>query len=99
MRNFKLLLFAVLVATSGIFSSCEKDESGPTLDFFGGDFIDGNTTVPAGSSLKFKITAASETSMEYIELENSGYGVVWEEEIPNASNKSYTKEITITAPP
>jgi predicted heme/steroid binding protein len=99
MRKINFLLVSLLVVASGFFASCEKDdEGGSSIDFFGGNYIDADATVEAGSTLAFKFTATSETSMELLEVEMTGYGVVFDEEIPNASNKSYTKEVTLTAP-
>lgn len=99
MRKINFLLVSLLVVASGFFASCSKDdEGGNSIDFFGGNYIDGDVTVPAGSTLAFKFTATSETSMELLEIDMDGYGVVFDEEIPNASNNSYTKEVTLTAP-
>lgn len=99
MRKINFLLVSLLVVASGFFASCSKDdEGGNSIDFFGGNYIDADETVPAGSTLAFKFTATSETAMELLEVEMTGYGVVFDEEIPNASKNSYTKEVTLTAP-
>lgn len=99
MKKINLLLLGVLVLFAGFFGSCKKDEDDEnTFDFFGGSYIDADVTVAPGASLPFKFTASTTTKMSYIEIEMTGYGVVWDEEIPSASDESYTKEVTLTAP-
>ncbi len=55
MKKIKLLLGITLIAMFGVFTSCEEDgeEMGPTLSFFGEEYIDGNVTVKTGETLRW----------------------------------------------
>jgi hypothetical protein len=99
MKKFKLLFFALLVATTGFFSSCEEETSGPSFDFSGGDYISENTTVGAGDEIKFKWTITSDVNMETMDItKNGSYVAGWaDKEIDNASKNTYIDEVTLPA--
>jgi|AntRauTorckE6833_2_1112554.scaffolds.fasta_scaffold11367_2 hypothetical protein len=60
MKSTKLLFGITLIAMLGVFTSCddEDNELGPTLNFFGEEYIDGNKTVNSGETLRWSWQAA-----------------------------------------
>lgn len=55
MKSLKLLFGITLIAMIGVFTSCndEENELGPTLDFFGEEYIDMDKTVNSGETLRW----------------------------------------------
>ncbi|MDX9696812.1 MAG: hypothetical protein RBT49_13565 [Bacteroidales bacterium] len=58
MKTIKLLFIGLAVLSLGLFTSCEDDElaTGPTIEFFGGEYIAANTQVSVDSTYTFKWT-------------------------------------------
>jgi hypothetical protein len=55
-----LLSLLLVVGMAFTFTSCDDTEAvGPTIDLFGGDYIDANTTVTAGATMMFKMNATA----------------------------------------
>lgn len=94
-----LLGLLVVAALSFTFTSCDDTkDAGPTIDLFGGDYIDADATVAAGSTMLFKVncTAGDKNLEEFFVIEGNANVTGYPEEI--TTGDSFQKEISLTAP-
>ena len=57
MKKLNLFFVIALIAGLGFFTGCEEETAvGPTITFFGGEFIDEDATVEPGAALDFKVS-------------------------------------------
>jgi hypothetical protein len=101
MKKINVLVLGVLVLFAGFFGGCKKDSTdSATFDFIGSDpYISADKTVTAGSTIQFKWTISSPTSMASFDISKndalvSGWG---NKVIPSASKSTYTDEASLTA--
>lgn len=99
MKKLSFLTLIIFIAFTGFFTGCEDtEEEGPTLTFFGGDYIDEDTTVEPGGVLKFSWLATKGSSnlasftIERDGVTLSGYP---NENIPN---DNYQATVELEAP-
>jgi hypothetical protein len=101
MKKAKLLLGIALIAMFGVFTSCEEEEGesmGPTLNFFGGNYIDGNTTVETGQTLRWHwLAEKGDNNLEKFEVLKDASPVG---DFPNEDidKDSYQDSLVISAP-
>ena len=62
MKKFSFLVSLIFIAFVGFFSGCETTNEGPSLQFFGGVYIDDDVTVAPGGVLKFSWLATKGSS-------------------------------------
>jgi hypothetical protein len=64
MKRLSFLSFFILITFAGFFTECDDttEKEGPTLTFFGDDYIDEDVTVEPGGVLKFSWLATKGSS-------------------------------------
>ena len=100
MKKLSILIALILMAFVGFFSGCEDttEPVGPTLEFFGGNYIDENVTVEPGGVLAFSWLATkgdanlASFSIERDNITLAGYP---DEDIPN---DNYQATVQLEAP-
>jgi hypothetical protein len=100
MKKLSLLTVFILFAFVGFFSGCEDitEDTAPTLEFFGGNYIDEDVTVEPGGVLAFSWLAtkgSSNLSSFSIERDNITLAGYPDEDIPN---DNYSATVSLEAP-
>ena len=100
MKKFSLLSVFILIAFTGFFTGCEDatQDTPPTLEFFGGNYIDDNVTVEPGGVLAFSWLATKGSSnLASFSIERDGIALSGypDEDIPN---DNYTATVELEAP-
>jgi hypothetical protein len=95
MKKISFLTAIILIAFIGFFSGCETTKTGPTLQFFGGDYIDDDVTVEPGAILAFSwLATKGDGNLASFTIERDGSALTGypDEDIPN-DNYQGTKEL------
>jgi hypothetical protein len=98
MKRLSFLASLMLVAFVGFFSGCETTNEGPSLQFFGGKYIDDDVTVAPGGVLKFSWLATKGSSnLASFTIEREGVTLAGypDESIPN---DNYKDSVSLEAP-
>ena len=100
MKKLSLLTVFILFAFIGFFSGCEDvtEDTAPTLEFFGGNYIDEDVTVEPGAALVFSWLAtkgSSNLASFSIERDNIILAGYPDEDIPN---DNYSATVSLEAP-
>jgi hypothetical protein len=100
MKHLRLFFIAAMVAALGIFTGCEEEgeEEAPILSFFGGEYIDEDVTVEAGSTLRWHWQAQKgDNNLEKFEvLKDASYVQGFPNE--DIDKDSYEDSLVIDAP-
>jgi hypothetical protein len=100
MKKLSLLFVLILIAFAGFFTGCEDvtEDTAPTLEFFGGNYIDEDVTVEPGGALAFSWLAtkgSSNLASFSIERDNITLAGYPDEDIPN---DNYSASVSLEAP-
>ncbi|MBN1132001.1 MAG: hypothetical protein JXR52_02785 [Bacteroidales bacterium] len=99
MKKLNVFLALILLGFAGIFFSCETEEAlGPTLEFFGGEYIDENVTVEPGADLKFSwLATKGDANLKSFSITRDGVTLDGypDEDI---ENDNYSDQVTLIAP-
>jgi hypothetical protein len=100
MKKLSLLTVFILFAFVGFFSGCEDitEDTAPTLEFFGGNYIDEDVTVEPGGVLAFSWLATKGSSnLASFLIERDGVTLTGypDEDIPN---DNYSATVSLEAP-
>jgi hypothetical protein len=100
MKKLSFLTVLILMAFIGFFSGCENttEKVGPTLEFFGGNYIDENVTVEPGGVLAFSwLATKGDGNLASFTIERDGVTLAGypDEDIPN---DNYQATVQLEAP-
>jgi hypothetical protein len=98
MKKLSFIASLIFVAFMGLFTGCETTDEGPSLQFFGGKYIDDDVTVAPGGVLKFSWLASkgsSNLASFTIERDNITLAGYPDESIPN---DNYKDSVILEAP-
>ncbi len=102
MKKVHVIFGLLIVAILTMFMECgDEGKTGPTISLFGGRYIDGNESVPPGTTLRFSWTAEKgDANLDFITItRDDGALSGWDEkDIANSQNEIYIDSASFTAP-